>query len=83
MFKEYQSKPVICTARKIQATDVINKVEGTEATYLLTAEEAGTITFKAYELPEVGDYVVYLRNDDIYHCSAGVFGERNTIPAGE
>ena len=41
--------------------------------------EVGNIEFVAYESPEIGDYVVYLNKDDVYHCNAKVFAERNII----
>ncbi len=38
------------------------------------------IRFKAYEPPMAGDYIVYLNNNDVYHCSEKVFKERNVVP---
>jgi hypothetical protein len=37
------------------------------------------VGFKAYEQPVAGDYIVWLKADDIYHCSRDVFHERNLV----
>ena len=83
MFKDYLSKPITRKAHKIVEGDNITKVPGVEATYVLESSDQLKVTFKAYEAVSVGDYVVYLKDDDIYHCSAEVFADRNIIPTGD
>ena len=89
MFKEYESKPITRLAHKITDTDSVVKSEGKESTFILSinteTEGSGPIEFKAYDKPCVGDYVVrLLENNDggeeLYHCRAEVFAERNVIP---
>jgi hypothetical protein len=80
MFKEYQSKPITRSAHLITDLDKIHKVEGLEATYTLVPYDSpNQVQFAAYEEVKVGDYIVYLKDDDIYHCSAEVFAERNIV----
>lgn len=78
MFKSYQSKPITRLAHRITEKDVIKKVEIEEATYKIWLLDK-TVKFKAYKSVNVGDYVVYLNDDDIYHCNATVFAERNEV----
>jgi len=80
MLQEYQSRPVTRRAHKITELDTVSKVPGVEATYVLEAEDQLKLIFKAYEPCAVGDYIVYLTAEDIYHCSAKVFAERNIVP---
>jgi len=82
MFKEYESKPVTRKAHRITERDEWNKVDETEdGEYILaTYDHPEPINFKADEEPKVGDYVVYLNMDDIYHYSKKVFEERNIVP---
>ena len=83
MFKEYASKPIIRRAHKIVAEDVITKL-AEEATYRIDSKCAQVdVKFKAYEEVKAGDYIVYLDDTDIYHCSENVFRERNIIPEQE
>ena len=77
-FKEYQSKPIKRLAHKVTAGDVITKVEGQEATFNLISGKSD-VDFKAYEEVNIGDYIVFLNDNDIYHCNAEVFAERNII----
>lgn len=80
MFKDYQSKPITRSAHRITNEDTTYKVEGAESTYILIIKESlEKVRFKAYEEVKVGDYVVYLDDTDIYHCSAKVFEERNIV----
>ena len=59
MFKNYTSESITRLAHCITTEDSITKQIGKEATYKIVL--AGkTITFKAYEDIEVGDYIVYL-----------------------
>ena len=83
MFKDYLSKPITRKAHKIVEGDNITKVSGAEATYVLESSDQLIVIFKAYEDTKVGDYIIYLKDDDIYHCSAEVFADRNIIPTGD
>lgn len=75
-FEAYQGKPVIRHAYRVVPGDVIESVG--EATYRI--QIAGqAVEFKAYEPVSTGDYIVHLSDDDIYHCRANVFHERNVV----
>ena len=78
MFSEFESKPITRLAHKITEDDLVSKVMGIEATYSLTT--AGQeVFFKAYGEVAVGDFVVHLGKDEMYHCTAKVFAERNIV----
>lgn len=78
MFKDYQSKPVTRSAHRVVESDVITKID--EATSLLQSKDfTEELHFKHYAPVLVGDYVVYLDGEDVYHCSAAVFAERNVV----
>jgi len=82
MFKEYHSKPVVRLAYEVVDTDSITEVADKPATSTITT--AGShLEFKHYEPVAVGDYIVYLTDTDVYHCSKAVFLERNIVPAEE
>lgn len=76
-FKPYESKPITRYAHRLTAADKIAKVG--EATYNVVLPDT-VVAFKAYEEPHVGDFIVWLSGNDIYHCTAKVFAERNIIP---
>lgn len=78
MFKDYQSKPITRKAHKITDECVITKLEA-EATYQIKSPTLATYKFKAYEDINVGDFIVFLNDDDIYHCNAIVFADRNIV----
>ena len=75
-FKSYQSKPITRFAHEITSMDHIHSVSETE--YVLETE-GGDVSFKAHETIFPGDYVVYLSDDDCYHCRQSVFKERNYL----
>lgn len=75
-FLPYESKPVTRYAHKITDADKLAKVG--EATYNIVLSDT-VVAFKAYEKPVPGDYIVWLKDDDIYHCSDAVFRERNVV----
>lgn len=79
MFTEYESKPITRLAHKVVESDVIVKVENQESTYHTVIGGTETV-FKAYEKINIGDYIIYLNDSDIYHCNASVFADRNIIP---
>lgn len=76
-FKSYESKPVTRTAHEITITDTIEQID--ESTSTLSSEGIPRLFFKHYEPVSVGDFVVFLSNTDIYHCTREVFSERNII----
>lgn len=64
----------------ITELDEVNKVEDEESTYTLKASDMPEpVIFKAYEEVKVRDYVVYINDDDIYHCTEQVFRDRNEV----
>jgi len=75
-FKPYESKPITRLAHRITGNDVVQALP--ECTYAIRVDEAD-VFFKAYTPPVAGDYVVYLNDDDVYHCTAEVFRERNIV----
>lgn len=75
-FKPYQSKPVTRYAHQIEDADELTKVG--EATYAISLHDE-MVEFKAYEPPVAGDFIVWLKDDHIYHCSRAVFHERNHV----
>ena len=76
MFKEYKSKPITRKALKIIEQHNV-RYDGI-STAKVTLEHR-VLEFKCYEEPKVGDYICYLNAEDIYHCSAKVFEERNIV----
>lgn len=75
-FREYQSRPVTRLAYRITESDAVQALP--DCTYVIEID-GEDVSFKAYEPPQAGDYVVYLTDEDIYHCSAAVFRERNVV----
>lgn len=85
MFQPYESKPIIRMA--VQITTVmqydIEKVGGEESSWIWYVTGTGIperISFKAYEVPRVGDWIVRLTESDTYHVTDEVFRERNIVP---
>lgn len=76
-FKTYQSKPIERLAHCITADDVISR-QG-DKLYQIRFKDGRVYPFVAHQAVETGDYVVYLNDEDIYHCSAEVFRERNIV----
>lgn len=86
MFNPYYTKPTIRLAHEIVFEDKITKVEGAKSTYTLLDEYGYLITFKATASVRVGDYVIYLNKDTIYHCPIKIFVAGNhlkQIPDGD
>lgn len=80
MWKSYESKPVTRVAHQIQATDTLDRLDGESQWRITTAPPAGeAVTFKAYQEPVVGDWVVRLTEEDTYHCTDAVFRERTIV----
>lgn len=84
MFKDYESKPTRRKAMKI-TEDMTLKDEGDPGENIMRCgyddqdRTRSRIDFKYHQDVKVGDYIVYLTENDIYHCSAEVFAERNII----
>lgn len=79
-FKRYESRPITRLAYQIKPTDEVRKLPDSSYGIVSGSE---VMTFKAYEPPVAGDYIVYLTDDDTYHCSNAVFIERNIVPTKE
>lgn len=73
-FKTYQSKPIQRFAYEVKSKDQIHAISETE--YVINVE-GEVIQFKAHETIFPGDYVVFLSDNDCYHCRQAVFKERN------
>ncbi|WP_269519503.1 Gp49 family protein [Alteromonas sp. BMJM2] len=84
-FKEYQGKAIIRKAFEITSREqFIVEHQIIDDTYRFGLKLDGkVIEFVAHEPVNVGDFVVYLNESDIYHCSRKVFLERNDYPAIE
>ncbi len=76
MFKEYESKPI--TRLALQITD-LTELESVDDTTLRFTKGKVAVLVKHYEPVKVGDFIVYLNESDIYHCSEKVFKERNIV----
>lgn len=75
-FMPYESKPITRMAIEIPVGAAVTRTA--ENTY-----EFQGISFKAYQPPVAGDYIVRLTEEDTYHVARAVFHERNIIePVG-
>lgn len=74
-FKEYQSKPITRLAHEITETDIISELG--PKLFRLKFKTGETFHFVAHETIKSGDFIVYLNENDIYHCNRKVFAERN------
>jgi hypothetical protein len=80
-FKPYESKPVTRMAFQLTENHAWAKIEA--ATYMVAEDTLNTtniIRFKAYQEPQIGDWIVRLTSEDTYHCTDIVFRERNIVP---
>jgi hypothetical protein len=60
--------------------EIIQNSSHKEAKVYINTERVVTdATFVAHEHVQAGDYIVYLNDEDIYHCSKTVFEERNIV----
>lgn len=78
-FTSYESKPTTRLAYRITPQDVyaIKAIGDSTAMLKINGIE---VSFKHHQEIEAGDFIVFLKEDDIYHCSFDVFNERNIIP---
>lgn len=84
-FKEYEAKPIKRKAVQIHPTMGNLMFKGFDNwNYEVFDPTASTphlsIDFKAHQIVNRGDWIVYLNPDDVYHCSDAVFRERNIVP---
>lgn len=75
-FKDYKSKPVIRRAHEVTYSDIedLQVVSNKPSTSVLSG-----IEFKHYVPVNVGDFIVYLDDTDVYHCERSVFEQRNEV----
>lgn len=79
-FKVYQGKQINRIAYEIKASDVLPVVKGTHESGVLAIEvEGNRYEFVHYEPVNVGDFVCFLDETDIYHVRRSVFEQRNHI----
>lgn len=77
-FRPYQGKPIVRLAYQIKPDDTITD-ECESSTHHLTNAHGDRISFEAHQEVKAGDYIVYLNDSDVYHCSEKVFLERNIV----
>jgi hypothetical protein len=75
-YQRYQSKPIARLAYRIKPRDVIMPVDETTSEIAINGQ---LVRFRHYQEVMAGDYVVNNGEDDIYHCPATVFSERNIV----
>lgn len=78
-FKEYKSRPIIRKALEITDEHVIGWHKSTNKAVLSIKGKEKVIGFTCHQKPKVGDFIVYLNDEDIYHCSREVFENRNYL----
>lgn len=85
MLRKYVTKPSDVMACKITEKGKITRPEGVttkKGTYIYK-EKAGAITtlleFEASKTPAVGDYIIFLSKEDIYHCPEDVFDKKYAL----
>lgn len=77
-FTRYESRPITRLAHEITEKDVIWTAGAGRLCIRFPGGEQ--VTFVHHEPVKTGDFVVYLNDEDIYHCSREVFLERNIVP---
>lgn len=83
-FYQYESKPVTRTAYQLTKRDLVtmtwSHVHESNSAKAVIQIEGKKVVFAFHCRPDeikVGDYVVFLNENDTYHCSEEVFNERN------
>jgi len=76
-FKEFESKPITRTA--IEITEQMSVKATCEPNKYSVEIKGFSVKFVAYEAPCVGDYIVHLSVDDVYHVGRSVFHDRNVV----
>ncbi|WP_256384415.1 Gp49 family protein [Photobacterium toruni] len=75
-FTSYESKPVTRFAYEVKQGDSFEVVDETTMAFVVGDVKR---QFKHYEPVKPGDFIVFLKDDDVYHCRRDVFTERNYI----
>ena len=78
-FTSFASKPITRFAVEVTAElfeSITPNIEEGETSSTIVVE-GKPYTFRHYEPVNVGDFIVFLMGDDIYHCMRNVFLERN------
>jgi len=70
-FKDYVTKPQKRKALQITSEHNLRYDKWETRGYINTPQ--GDISFASYKHPDVGDYVVFLTKDDIYHVDKKTF----------
>ncbi len=83
-FHQYESKPVTRTAYQLTKRDLVtmtwNHDQASNTAKAMIQIEGKKVVFAFHCRPDEikpGDYVVFLNENDTYHCSEEVFNERN------
>lgn len=79
-FHQYESKPVTRTAYQLTKRDLVTLTWDMDSNKATAQIEGELIKFAFHCRPDeikAGDYVVFLNENDTYHCSEEVFNERN------
>ena len=71
-FNDYLSRQIVRRAHKVTEADQIVKISENYS-------EINGLRFAHYEPVKVGDYIVHLDENDVYHCKAKIFKERNIV----
>ena len=79
LFTRFKGKPVDRLAYELQPGDVIHSED--VGVYSIQTTQDVFITFRAYDAPKNGDFIIYNGPDDVYHCKRDVFMQRNVYPA--
>lgn len=79
-FHQYEGKPVTRTAYQLTKRDLVTLTWDMDSNKATIQIEGELIKFAFHCRPDeikAGDYVVFLNENDTYHCSEEVFNERN------
>jgi len=83
-FNQYESKPVTRTAYQLTKRDLVTMTwlddHASKSAKGIIQIEGKKVGFAFHCRPDeikAGDYVVFLNDEDTYHCSEEVFNERN------
>lgn len=75
-FKSFASKAVTRFAYEVKQDDFFKVIDETTMQFVV---DGVARQFKHYEPVQPGDFIVFLKDDDIYHCRRDVFADRNHI----
>lgn len=77
MFNKYQGKAIERLAHEVSSIDVITKVDK-ESTSSIDIDGV-QVEFGHHSPVSIGDFIIYLDDNDIYHCPREVFLKRNHV----